>query len=66
MLKQSCKFVNQSVWRGDTNNLNLAKVMKLITIYALEAVHPQLVVPNEIKECISRLMNEVIKLSKKT
>ncbi|KAK7244146.1 hypothetical protein RIF29_38964 [Crotalaria pallida] len=47
-LQQSCKFINQSVWKGDTNKLDLVGVMKVLTSYALELVHPQLVVPEEV------------------
>ncbi|KAG7956994.1 hypothetical protein I3843_11G152900 [Carya illinoinensis] len=63
VLKQSCKFVNQSVWKGDTKNLNLAVVMRVITLYALESVPPELAVPNEIKVSVSKLLKEVLKLS---
>ncbi|XP_057992612.1 uncharacterized protein LOC110654230 [Hevea brasiliensis] len=63
VLKDSCKFVNQSVWKGDYKTLNLAVVMRVITLYALEEVHPELPVPDEIKASVSRLLNEVVKLS---
>uniref|UniRef100_A0A2P2JG00 Uncharacterized protein LOC105112646 n=1 Tax=Rhizophora mucronata TaxID=61149 RepID=A0A2P2JG00_RHIMU len=63
ILKHSCHFVNQRVWNGDTKMLNLAVAMKLITEYALEAVHPKLSVPSEIKASVSRLLTEVSKLS---
>ncbi|RDX63996.1 hypothetical protein CR513_57501, partial [Mucuna pruriens] len=50
-LQQSCRFANQSVWKcDDTNKLDLVTVMKVITSYALESVHPQLVVPDEVKK----------------
>ncbi|XP_059662748.1 uncharacterized protein LOC132308630 [Cornus florida] len=62
-LKQSCKFPNQSVWKGDTKQLNLAVVMRVIVLYALEAVPQQLVVPDEIKASVSRLLKEVVNLS---
>ncbi|KAF9666617.1 hypothetical protein SADUNF_Sadunf16G0247400 [Salix dunnii] len=63
VLKHSCNFVNQSVWRGDTKTLNLAVVMRVITSYALEAVHPELSVPNEIKASVNRLLTEILNLS---
>ncbi|KAF3973984.1 hypothetical protein CMV_002630 [Castanea mollissima] len=50
VLKQSCKFVNQSVWKGDTKNLNLAVVMRVIIFYALELARPELGMPNEIQD----------------
>ena len=55
--------MNQSVWRGDSKNLNLAVVMRVITLYGLELVPPELAVPDEIKHCVSRLLKEVLKLS---
>ncbi|KAK7324515.1 hypothetical protein VNO77_28123 [Canavalia gladiata] len=65
-LQQSCKFVNQSVWNCNTNNLDLTVVMKVITKYALESVHPQLVVPDKINKSVSHLLKEVVKLSQTT
>ncbi|PON98495.1 craniofacial development protein [Trema orientale] len=58
VLKQSCKFVNQNVWKSDTKKLILADVLNVTTLYALESVPPQLVVPDEIKASVSRLLNE--------
>ena len=43
--------------------MDLAPTLKLITLYALEEVRPQLLVPNEVKESVSRLLREVLKLS---
>nr|XP_011460811.1 PREDICTED: uncharacterized protein LOC105350472 [Fragaria vesca subsp. vesca] len=76
VLRESCKFVNKSVWRGHPNNLNptnvgkanpknlnLADVMNTITLYALESVHPQLVVPEDVTSSVSRLLKEILKLS---
>ncbi|XP_009783767.1 uncharacterized protein [Nicotiana sylvestris] len=62
-LKASCKFVNQSVWKGDMTNLHLAVVMRVITLYALESVPPQLVIPDEIKASVSRLLKDIVRLS---
>ncbi|KAI8010337.1 hypothetical protein LOK49_LG06G01162 [Camellia lanceoleosa] len=47
VLKSSCKFVNQSVSKGNNNNLNLAVVMRVIILYTMESVPPPLVVPDE-------------------
>lgn len=66
VLKQSCKFVNQNVWKNDTKKLVLTDVMNVITLYGLECVPPQLAVPDEIKASVGRLINEVIKLSQTT
>ncbi|KAF8409114.1 hypothetical protein HHK36_005187 [Tetracentron sinense] len=61
-LKESCKLMNKRVWKVD-NNLNLADVMRVLTVYDLESLPPQLVVPNEMKASISRLLNEVLNLT---
>ncbi|BFG28996.1 uncharacterized protein Pyn_38564 [Prunus yedoensis var. nudiflora] len=66
VLKQSCNFVNQNVWNGGAKNLVLADVMNTITLYALDAVPPQLVVSDEVKSSVSRLLKEVLRLSKTT
>ncbi|KAI4333522.1 hypothetical protein L6164_018315 [Bauhinia variegata] len=66
-LKPSCKYRNQTVWKTDTNNLDLGLTMKLITSYSLEeSMDPRLVVPHKIRECISRLLKKVLKLSPTT
>ncbi|PRQ30941.1 putative phosphatidylinositol-specific phospholipase C, X domain-containing protein [Rosa chinensis] len=80
VLRESCRFVNKSVWRGATKNLNptnnvgkgnpknlnLADVMNIIMLYALESVPPQLVVPDHLKASVSRLLKEILKLSQTT
>jgi hypothetical protein len=66
VLKQSCKFVNQSVWKGDTKNLNLAVVMRVLILYALEWVPVELAVPIDIKASVNKLLKEVLKLSQST
>lgn len=63
VLKQSCNFVNQNVWNRGAKNLDLADVMNTITLYALDAVPPQLVVSDEVKSSVSRLLKEVLRLS---
>lgn len=63
VFKQSCKYVNQSIWRTNDNNLDMAVVMRIITSYALESGPPQLVVPDEIKAAASRLLKEAVNLS---
>ena len=63
VLKQSCKFVNQSIWRSNDNNLDMAVVMRIITSYALESGPAQLVVPDEIKATVRRLLKEAVNLS---
>ncbi|KAL3325622.1 hypothetical protein AABB24_036716 [Solanum stoloniferum] len=62
-LKASCKFVNQNLRKGDMTNLHLAGVMRVVTLYALESVPPQLVIPDEIKASVSRLLMDILRLS---
>ncbi|XP_022976827.1 uncharacterized protein LOC111477088 [Cucurbita maxima] len=62
-LRQSCKYVNQGVWNCGTKNLNLAVVMKVITQYDLQAIPKQLIIPEDIKASVSRLLKEILKLS---
>ncbi|XP_050215791.1 uncharacterized protein LOC126666917 [Mercurialis annua] len=66
VLKHSCKFVNRSVWGASDKNLDLAAVMRIITLYALEPTHPELSVPDDIKASVMRLLNETLKLSQTT
>lgn len=66
VLKQSCEFVNQNVWKTNTKKLILKDVLNVITLYATEFVPPQLVVPDEMKASIGRLLNDVVKLSRTT
>ncbi|XP_062087314.1 uncharacterized protein LOC133794131 [Humulus lupulus] len=66
VLKQSCKFVNQNVWNVDNKKLILTDVLNVITPYALESVPPELVVPDDIKASVSKLLNEVVKLGQTT
>lgn len=63
VLKDSCHFANQIARKDDSKTLKLGDVMRVITIYALEALHPELSVPEEIKVSVSRLLNETLKLS---
>ncbi|KAM7503908.1 hypothetical protein LguiB_002812 [Lonicera macranthoides] len=63
VLKKSCKFPNQSVWKGNTKTLDLAVVMRVITLYALDAGPPELVVLDEVKASVSRLLKEILHLS---
>ncbi|THG20074.1 hypothetical protein TEA_000627 [Camellia sinensis var. sinensis] len=60
VLKSSCKFVNQSVSKGNNNNLNLAVVMRVIILYTMESVPPPLVVPDEIEASVNVLLKEVL------
>ncbi|GKC27160.1 hypothetical protein Tco_1034454 [Tanacetum coccineum] len=62
VLKESCKFVNQSVWKKGAKNMDLAVVMRVITLYALDAVPSQLEVTDDVKNAVSRLLQEIIRL----
>lgn len=62
-LKESCKFVNRSVWKKGAKNVDLTVVMRVITLYALEAVPSELEVSDDVKNAVNRLLKEVIRLS---
>ncbi|KFK35726.1 hypothetical protein AALP_AA4G028900 [Arabis alpina] len=64
VLKAKCKFPNQSVWDGKTQNLHLSVVMKVITLYPLDLTHPKLQVPQEVQDSVSRLLTEIQNLSR--
>jgi len=66
MLRESCKFVNQNVWKYDTNKLDLEIAVKVIISYALHLVHPQLVVSGEVNKSVNHILNEFVKLSQIT
>ncbi|KAK9153105.1 hypothetical protein Sjap_000585 [Stephania japonica] len=61
-LKSSCKFVNKKVL-SKVNNVNLADTMRVLTLYAMDSMPMQLVVPNELKDSIGKLLREVLNLS---
>ncbi|EOA37713.1 hypothetical protein CARUB_v10012449mg [Capsella rubella] len=64
VLKEKCKFPNQSVWDGKTKHLHLSVVMKVITLYPLDLTHPKLQVPQEVQDSVSRLLTEIQNLSR--
>lgn len=64
VLKKSCQFANEDFSKGDHNALNLGFTMRLLTLYALESVSPELVVTAEIKSSVGRLLKEAVNLSK--
>ncbi|KAI3702770.1 hypothetical protein L6452_28522 [Arctium lappa] len=64
VLKESCKFANQSVWKKGAKNMDLIVVMRVVTLYGLEAVPTQLEVPDDVKGAVSRLLKEIVRLSK--
>ncbi|XP_020096887.1 uncharacterized protein LOC109716025 [Ananas comosus] len=60
-LKKSCKFVHQKVARQE--KLILPDVMRVLTLFALDAIPRQLFVPLELKLSADKLLKEVINLS---
>nr|CAD1843220.1 unnamed protein product [Ananas comosus var. bracteatus] len=60
-LKKSCKFVHQKVARQE--KLILPDVMRVLTLFALDAIPRQLFVPHELKLSVDKLLKEVINLS---
>ncbi|XP_058779521.1 uncharacterized protein LOC131653406 [Vicia villosa] len=66
LLRESCTFANQNVWKCDANKLDLELVMKVVVSYALHLVHPQLIVSDEVNKSVNHLLNEFVKLSKIT
>lgn len=67
VLKDSCKHANQPVWGGvGIKSLSLSDVMRVIFLYALDKTHPDLTVPDEIKDLVGYLLKEIVKLSRTT
>ncbi|KAL2245499.1 uncharacterized protein LOC105165462 [Sesamum indicum] len=62
VLKDSCKHANKKS-RKKLNKLLLAEVTRVLIMYAMESVPQQLVVPEEIRNSVSRLLKEMINLS---
>ncbi|KAG8386446.1 hypothetical protein BUALT_Bualt03G0149600 [Buddleja alternifolia] len=61
-LKESCKHAN-IVSQKSPKELHLGSVTRVLAMYALESVPQQLVVPQEIKNPVSRLLKELGNLS---
>ncbi|GKV37099.1 hypothetical protein SLEP1_g45164 [Rubroshorea leprosula] len=66
VLKDSCKLANKDVWGSSVVSLNLSDVMRVILLYALDKASPQLTVPDKIKDSVTYLLKEVVKLSRTT
>ncbi|KAL9667430.1 hypothetical protein QQ045_001788 [Rhodiola kirilowii] len=66
VLRESCQFVNQSVWNGDSKNLKLDDTLRVVILYALEAAHPKLSLPEHFKATVNLLLRDIINLSKTT
>ncbi|KAF5191181.1 craniofacial development protein [Thalictrum thalictroides] len=63
-LKSSCKFVNQEVIKK-RKDLNLVDAMRVLTSYLLHPA-PLLVIANEVKSSIDKLVKEVVRLRRKS
>ncbi|KAH6788739.1 hypothetical protein C2S51_003745 [Perilla frutescens var. frutescens] len=64
-LKELCMFRNKSFAKHPTK-LDLADVIRVLIMYSMESVPQKLVVPEEIKTSVSRLLKEIISLSQET
>ncbi|KAL1537686.1 hypothetical protein AAHA92_30173 [Salvia divinorum] len=62
MLKESCKHSNKSNKKHSTK-LCLGSVMKVLVMYAMESVPQKLIVPEDVRNSVSRLLMEVTSLS---
>ncbi|KZV30860.1 hypothetical protein F511_37093 [Dorcoceras hygrometricum] len=63
IMKQSCKRADKRAWNCATK-LSLSDVIRVLVLYATASVPQQLVIPKEIKDSVSRLLKEIINLSK--
>ncbi|KAL6529791.1 hypothetical protein OROGR_015414 [Orobanche gracilis] len=63
-LNESCKFANKKC--KNYTQLDLAKVMRVLIMYAMESVPQQLAVPEDVNASVSRLLKEIVNLSRTT
>ncbi|XP_042026125.1 uncharacterized protein LOC121773361 [Salvia splendens] len=61
-LKESCKHSNKSNKKHSTK-LCLDSVMKVLVMYAMESVPQKLIVPEDVRNSVSRLLKEITSLS---
>ncbi|XP_077229702.1 craniofacial development protein [Tasmannia lanceolata] len=61
-LKSSCKFANQKVTTRE--KLILSDALRVVNVYALGSVPHQLAVSDEVKASISKVLKDVVNLSK--
>lgn len=61
-MKDSCEHANKGCKKASTQ-LCMADVNRVLTIYAMESVPQKLVIPQEIKDCVSRLLKEIVSLT---
>ncbi|KAK6134970.1 hypothetical protein DH2020_031289 [Rehmannia glutinosa] len=65
-LKDTCKHANKRTKKSSTTQLDLAKVTRVLVMYAMESVPQQLVVPEEIINSVGRLLKEIVNLTQDT
>ncbi|KAH9620543.1 hypothetical protein KSS87_012649 [Heliosperma pusillum] len=64
VLNDTCKYRNGRARKSDIITLRLDSLLRLLRAYSLEEVSPKLELTDDMKACVSRLIHEVIKLSK--
>ncbi|OVA16138.1 hypothetical protein BVC80_8927g20 [Macleaya cordata] len=67
-LKSACKVAKQTVSkrkvvRTKKDDLSLVDIMRVLTLYGLELVPAQLVIPSEIKDSVSKLLKVLVNTS---
>ncbi|KAL6506867.1 hypothetical protein OROHE_022304 [Orobanche hederae] len=63
-LNESCKLANKKC--KNYTQLDLAKVMRVLIMYAMESVPHQLAVPEDVNASVSRLLKEIVNLNRTT
>ncbi|KAL8512176.1 hypothetical protein ACS0TY_018581 [Phlomoides rotata] len=59
VLKDSCENANKKCKKASTQ-LYMTDVNRVLIMYAMESVPQKLVLPQEIKDCVSRLLKEIV------
>lgn len=62
ILKDLCEHANKRCKKGSTQ-LCMADVNRVLIMYAMESVPQKLVLPQEVKDCVSRLLKEIVSLT---
>lgn len=60
-MRTSCKFMNQRVNRME--KVILSDSMRILALFALDAVPTQLHIPCDLKSSVCKLLKEVVSLS---
>ncbi|XP_074319272.1 uncharacterized protein LOC141656321 [Silene latifolia] len=64
LLNDTCKYRDKRARKNDITTLRVDSLLRLLRAYSLEEVSPKLKLTDDMKACVSRLIHEVIKLSK--